>query len=188
MRPQLLSVVSRFFEDEVRDTFPDENFVFDVYIPPPHERVWLIDFNPWAPRTDPLLYSWLELLTMPDPRPAESAGGVEDVGQESFVRLSLRNKFSDASPEVEESATSDCSADGVDDAGDDDRPRLELRLIKRDDPEAYSFNTPQYSAHKLPRDVVDASSAGPGPMRDFADQWREVLARQEQEDAESEAE
>jgi len=29
----------------------------------------------------------------------------------------------------------------------------ELRLVKKDDPEAYSFNTPQYSAHKLPKEV-----------------------------------
>ena len=29
----------------------------------------------------------------------------------------------------------------------------ELRLVKKDDPEAYNFNTPQYSAHKLPKEV-----------------------------------
>jgi len=35
----------------------------------------------------------------------------------------------------------------------DDVETPELRLVKRDDPEAYSFNTPQYSAHKLPKEV-----------------------------------
>jgi len=54
----------------------------------------------------------------------------------------------------------------------------EFRLIKRDDPEAYSFNTPQYSAHKLPADVVEASQSGPGPLREFAEQWKEVLAEE----------
>lgn len=55
----------RLIQDSVPD-FPDLNFVFDVYIPPPHNKVWIVDINPWAPRTDPLLFSWLELLTMPE--------------------------------------------------------------------------------------------------------------------------
>ncbi|KAG9589724.1 hypothetical protein KCU77_g8446, partial [Aureobasidium melanogenum] len=63
----------------------------------------------------------------------------------------------------------------------------EFRLIRKDDPEAYSFNTPQYSAHKLPRDVVDASQGGPGALREFADNWKEMLAKQQQEDAEYES-
>ena len=32
----------------------------------------------------------------------------------------------------------------------------EFRLVQRDDPEAYQFNSTKYSAHKIPRDVVDA--------------------------------
>jgi hypothetical protein len=34
--------------------------VFDVYIDD-HERLWLIDFNPYAPVTDALLFDWEEL-------------------------------------------------------------------------------------------------------------------------------
>ena len=56
----------------------------------------------------------------------------------------------------------------------------EFRLVRRDDPEAYSFNTPKYSAHKLPKDVVDASLEGPGPMREFADRWKEMCALEEE--------
>ena len=67
MREKLLHLILDFFDDKIRDGFPDPNFTFDVYIPPPHDRVWLIDFNPWAQRTDPLLYSWLELLSMQEP-------------------------------------------------------------------------------------------------------------------------
>lgn len=51
----------------------------------------------------------------------------------------------------------------------------ELRLVKKDDPEAYSFSTPQYSAHKLPKDVVDASLSGETGMRDFAAQWQKMI-------------
>lgn len=58
--------IEEFFNDNLL-SFPDPNFTFDVYIPPPHDRVWIVDINPWAPRTDPLLFSWLELLTMDEP-------------------------------------------------------------------------------------------------------------------------
>ena len=60
----------------------------------------------------------------------------------------------------------------------------EFRLVNRDDPEAYSFNTPQYSAHKLPRDVVDASADGEAGLREFLGTWREIVARQEREERE----
>ena len=63
----------------------------------------------------------------------------------------------------------------------------EFRLVNRDDPEAYSFNTPQYSAHKLPRDVVDASADGEAGLREFMGTWREIVARQEREEREEEA-
>src|SRR6185436_17564132 len=39
--------------------------VIDVYITRNRERVWLIDFNPFGPMTDSLLYSWEEILTHP---------------------------------------------------------------------------------------------------------------------------
>ncbi|KAI9677673.1 MAG: hypothetical protein M1817_006628 [Caeruleum heppii] len=134
MRDQLLGRIQSFFDRHLRSSFPDENFAFDVYIPAPHRRVWLVDISPWAGRTDPLLFSWVELLTMPLPFP-----------------LPL-------------SSTSDPSADHEDGG-------VQFRLIRRDDPEAYSFNAPQYSAHKLPRDVVDAAKGGVGPMRMLADSW-----------------
>lgn len=56
--------IETFFEDHLQNTFADPNFVFDVYIPRPYNRVWLIDINPYAPRTDTLLFSWDELLAI----------------------------------------------------------------------------------------------------------------------------
>lgn len=61
----------------------------------------------------------------------------------------------------------------------------EFRLVQRDDPEAYAFTTPQYSAHKLPREVVDASQAGPGGMKEFMGKWQEILEKRMQEDQEA---
>ncbi len=165
--------IQDFFDQKLRDTFPDDNFAFDVYIPPPHKRVWLVDVNPWAPRTDPLLFSWLELLTMPEPPPLENNNLKED-----FVRLMVKTATTPIP--TGESDTSD-----TDDEVETEMFQPEFRLVKKDDPEAYSFNTPQFSAHKLPLDVVGAGQGGPGPMREFANQWKEMMAHRERESADS---
>ena len=129
MRSTFLDLIEDFLEN--LKSFADDNFVFDVYIPPPHERVWLIDINPWAPSTDPLLFSWLELLQM-------------DI-EEDFL--------------------------------------TELRLVGRDDPESYQFSSTKYSAHKLPKEVVDATQAG-GNMKDLMEEWKKALDKQVEEDDE----
>ncbi|KAH4930519.1 cell division cycle protein [Parastagonospora nodorum] len=171
MQDKLRNAVQDFFELRLRNTFPDPNFTFDVYVPPPHDKVWLVDVNPWALRTDPLLFSWMELLTM----------DVPDVEQEeTTVRLRLAQPGSSGRTGADESS-------GADDSEDDDIEEIwqpEFRLVRRDDPEAYGFATPQYSAHKLPKDVVDASKDGGGGMREFAQQWEEAQRLAEQQRAE----
>ncbi|RAH70882.1 cell proliferation protein CDC123 [Aspergillus aculeatinus CBS 121060] len=186
MRDALRSRIQAFFDDKLKSTFPDPSFVFDVYIPPPHEKVWLIDINPWAERTDSLLFSWLEILTMKDP-----VGILEeeedDGAEEQFVRLSLRGANGAVEEEEEEEEAeepeSESESESENEGGDDDDAPLfaEFRLVKRDDPEAYAFTTPQYSAHKLPKEVVDASLTGPGGMSEFLGQWQDILAKQTQE-------
>jgi hypothetical protein len=165
MQDKLRETIQLFFDTRIRDTFPDENFVFDVYVPPPHNRVWLMDVNPWAQRTDPLLFSWLELLTLSDDAEGARSGVAE---------LSLESQSD--------------SGQAAEDSSDSLEFIPEFRLVRRDDPEAYGFTTPQYSAHKLPRDVVDASRAGGGNLKEFAMQWRDALERRQQEDAEDSAE
>lgn len=159
--------IQEFFELRLRDTFPDNNFTFDVYIQPALDRVWLVDINPWAPRTDTLLFSWLELLNMHD----SNAGthGIIEESEPEEAELGKKVRFSEElnSDDVEEIFTP------------------ELRLIQRDDPEAYNFNTQQYGAHKLPREVVDATQGGQGHLRGFAEQWKEILAKQQQEEDDS---
>ena len=183
MRDMLRSRIQSFFDEKLKDTFPDPSFVFDVYIPAPHQRVWLIDINPWAQRTDPLLFSWLEILRMQEPVGIQEE---EDV-TEGFVRISLRDgrvlntsSSGDSSPSDEE----DVEAEHADVDGDDRAaPFLpEVRLVKKNDPEAYSFSTPQYSAHKVPKELVDASLAGPGGMSEFMGKWQEILQQQIRED------
>ncbi|KAI5806652.1 cell cycle control protein Cdc123 [Peziza echinospora] len=123
MREEIVELVTGFYEKVLKATFPDDNFTFDVYIPRTQSKVWLMDINPWAQRTDPLLFSWLEILTLDETK-------------------------------IE---------------------KPELRLVNKDDPEAYCFNTPQYSAHKLPKEVVDAGMGGAASIQEFAQRWREIV-------------
>ena len=187
----LRSRIQEFFDVRLRDTFADENFVFDIYVPSPYDRVWLVDINPWAPRTDPLLFSWLELLTMPDPPEPEDL-------EPEFVRLSLNSVSDQARDGILERMRAADPVDSIDqedelkpldDVEDDSDVEEEiwlpeLRLVRKTDPEAYTFNTPQYSAHKLPKDVVEASQSGEG-LREFAKDWQNILARRQREDAEA---
>jgi hypothetical protein len=196
LQDRLQSKIQEFFDVRLRDTFPDENFVFDVYVPTPYERVWLVDVNPWAPRTDPLLFSWLELLTLDEP-PEQS--------EEETVRIPIRFAAADGSEASVDQATTmiaqgnktgDEQSD--EDSGDDDSDsesdvdeefwRAEFRLVRKNDPEAYSFSTPQYSAHKMPKDVVDASANGGDGLREFARDWKDILEKRQREDAEESSE
>lgn len=189
LQDRLQSKIQEFFDVRLRDTFPDDNFVFDVYVPTPYERVWLVDVNPWAPRTDPLLFSWLELLTMDEP---------PEQPQEETVRIPIRMSAAavdegDANA-VQQPATIAAGDKAGEQSGDDESDseseideefwRPEFRLVRKNDPEAYSFSTPQYSAHKMPKDVVDASASGDG-LREFARDWKEILEKRQREDAES---
>lgn len=182
MRNRLLSAIQAFFDHHLKHTFPDENFVFDVYVPAPHTRVWLVDVNPWAPRTDPLLFSWLEILTLPEPEGEGAEGAVarlyiSDGGRGSENSDALETASLSSSSSSSSSATSSLSSLSF---------VPEFRLIAKDDPEAYTFNTPRYSAHKLPRDVVDAAAngdvEGEGGLREFVGVWKDVLARRRREE------
>ncbi|KAI5919947.1 D123-domain-containing protein [Camillea tinctor] len=163
LRADVVARVSQLFNHKLRYTFPDGCFAFDVYIPEgdgegdgPLSRARLIDINPWAPHTDSLLFDWAELLGMQVPGPVLGVvGGEEDgVGDDA-----------------------EGSSDDDDEEEEDFVP--ELRLVEKHDPAALNFSSPQYSAHKLPKDVVDASLAGEGGMRDFARKWREMTEYRE---------
>ncbi|KAJ4202951.1 hypothetical protein NW767_005704 [Fusarium falciforme] len=162
IRPQLWRKIKTFFREKLRFTFPDASFVFDVYVPENSfekdglGRVRLIDINPWAPRTDSLLFGWQELLETDVPKPLYGTSS-NDAG-------------------------ADVSGDDTVTEGEDDDEEIEyhpemvpeFRIIEKDDPAAYNFSSPQYSAHKLPKEVVDASLAGEGGLREFAMQWKEI--------------
>lgn len=156
LKERIRDLIVGYFERTLKETFPDGEFTFDVYLHDPEEsdRVRLVDINPWAPRTDPLLFSWLELLTMPLPKPLL---GVPDSGNYSELQ------------------TMSSDEDTQDEDVEEVEWKPEIRLVRKDDPEARNFASPQYSAHKLPREVVDASLGGESTMREFAEQWKLMM-------------
>ncbi|KAK8058968.1 hypothetical protein PG994_009416 [Apiospora phragmitis] len=162
--PALVAKVAQFFNHKLRYTFPDASFAFDVYIPEgegePLGRVRLIDINAWAPHTDSLLFGWHELNEWSVPSGpmlgTASAAEGEGAAQDDVV-------------------SDDSNTTDEDDEDEDDDVVPELRLIEKEDTAAYNFSSPAYSAHKLPKDVVDASLAGEGGMREFAQKWKEMV-------------
>ncbi|KAI9897206.1 hypothetical protein N3K66_008228 [Trichothecium roseum] len=167
LRPQIWRRIRTFFLQTLRHTFPDESFIFDVYVPESHAdrdglgKVRLIDINPWAPRTDTLLFGWEELLEWQVRKPLYgSAANLEgyDVARGGDGGEDTSDETDDDDPDVEFAP----------------ERGPELRIIEKDDPAAFNFSSTQYSAHKLPREVVDAASAGEGGMRQFAQQWRSM--------------
>ena len=59
---QLKDLIEEFVEDIIVPQFEDDSFVVDLYIPRPFNKVFLIDINPFARKTDSLLFSWNELV------------------------------------------------------------------------------------------------------------------------------
>ncbi|KAI0862761.1 D123-domain-containing protein [Xylaria cubensis] len=157
LKADIIARIYQLFNNKLRYTFPDGNFVFDVYIPEgedePLSRARLIDINAWAPHTDSLLFGWQELLDLEVPGPMFGV-----VGEDA-------TKDPTASADEDEDESSE---------EEDNDFTPELRLIDKEDQAAYNFNSPQYSAHKLPKDVVDASLSGEGGMREFARKWTEM--------------
>ncbi|CAL9732261.1 cell division cycle protein 123 [Monosporozyma unispora] len=74
-------LIDEFVEDVVLPKFPDNSFALDVYIPRPFNKVYLIDINPFARKTDPLMFSWNELITEKEPN--------TNVGEEEDYELRL---------------------------------------------------------------------------------------------------
>lgn len=198
LRPAVIARCQELFK-KLRLTFPDPSFVFDVYIPEADYnsddddsdneitrsrlgRARLIDINPWALKTDSLLFDWRELIDMKVARPligsADSSNSKDELTSKVVrLRISTNGQSSEADKTGadEEEDTDDGLSSGDDfDDEDEEETEPELRLVEKDDPAAYNFCSPKYSAHKLPKDVVDASMAGEGGLREFARRWQRL--------------
>jgi hypothetical protein len=123
LQPHILKLAIELFQ-HLKD-FESENWVFDMYIPRTRIRGHLIDMNPFAPRTDPGLFEWQEILKM--------------TGE----------------------------------------PEVIVRFVKE---EERGIGGMEFSAQRVPRDVVDASQ-GKGVV-EFAVKWEEMLRKDVQDDDE----
>ncbi|CAI4047769.1 hypothetical protein SUVZ_12G2550 [Saccharomyces uvarum] len=60
-------LIDELVHDIILPKFSDKSFVLDVYIPRPFNKILIIDINPFARKTDPLLFSWNEIVTIIPP-------------------------------------------------------------------------------------------------------------------------
>ncbi|KAJ1679938.1 hypothetical protein EV182_001012 [Spiromyces aspiralis] len=61
-RTRIAACLQALFKQVIRDRFEVDTYCFDAYILKSMERAYVIDFNLWSPTTDPVLFSWSELL------------------------------------------------------------------------------------------------------------------------------
>ena len=65
LEPQLRLQIDQFFATVfLPSEITLENCVLDVYLPRPFDKTWFVDINPFSRATDPLLFTWNELLSL----------------------------------------------------------------------------------------------------------------------------
>ncbi|CAF3839508.1 unnamed protein product [Rotaria magnacalcarata] len=60
---QIVSNIVAFFHNNIQNKFPSTDFVIDIYRKDSN-KLYIIDFNPWGPMTDSLLFDWPELVNL----------------------------------------------------------------------------------------------------------------------------
>eukprot|EP00117_Sycon_ciliatum_P024842 scpid18248/ scgid20749/ Cell division cycle protein 123 homolog len=63
LRGDLTSEIQQFFQQNISGKFPDPDYVVDIYRRA-ENTFWVIDFNPFSPTTDSLLFTWDELARL----------------------------------------------------------------------------------------------------------------------------
>ncbi|KAJ8324407.1 hypothetical protein O5D80_006666 [Batrachochytrium dendrobatidis] len=89
----------RFFDSKISGKFPDPSYVFDVYMNARTRNIWLMDFNPFGPTTDALLYTWQEILESTESklRIVESTAEAEHHAKSNFSHNRLPKEVFDLS-------------------------------------------------------------------------------------------
>jgi len=59
---KVTATVKQFWETNVKGKLPTGDYIFDILLTRDLSRAHILDFNPYAPRTDPLLFSYDDLL------------------------------------------------------------------------------------------------------------------------------
>ncbi|KAI9183412.1 hypothetical protein H9P43_004329 [Blastocladiella emersonii ATCC 22665] len=192
-RDELSAIIHDYFEDVVRDVFPLETYVFDVYLTQADREPSIVDFNPFTPTTDTLLYTWPELEALvaaaaakPKPSTSTSASESDYLAPASdtvehladgVTRIYL-DPSQDPSP-TPAPATAAVSfadllaaADEVDD--DDDDAELRVYTSEAQVHDRRTTTAPAFATSRVPLDVV-ALSEGKS-VTEFAVEWERAMA------------
>lgn len=131
--------------------------MLDVYVTRDQSRVFVIDFNPFAPRTDPLLFSYPELHDL-------------------FLSASSASAPPSLETLTSPTPVSSTPAPPVSARGPDEPPPPpaaalvpELRVVTPSSNPAAQSAVPRYAHNRYPKDVVDMSEGQ--SVAEFAKEW-----------------
>ncbi|UJR21028.1 hypothetical protein I4U23_024128 [Adineta vaga] len=99
----ILDDLVQFFKAHIQNKFLSVDFVVDIYRKDSN-KLYIIDFNPWGPMTDSLLFNWSELLTLstqntneqPEFRYVNSQNGIRP---NSYIQYAMPKDIADISRE-----------------------------------------------------------------------------------------
>ncbi|EER29988.1 D123 family protein [Coccidioides posadasii C735 delta SOWgp] len=184
LKDKLLRSIQEFFDQHLRETFPDPDFVFDVYVP--RDRVWLMDISPFSQKTEPLHFAWDHILQMEKP----DEGDPRTVPEVCITRAQVRHRRHSDSGDDGETTPKRYFPD--------DWARIEppvssfkpvFLLAPATDPEELGLSSSGYSIIKedrVPQDVLDAAEH-PGGATKLLTNWKEALERSIKADEEYES-
>lgn len=81
MKRRILSAICSFFDRVLLPRFDSHCFAFDVYLSKALDKVYLVDIDPFARKTDSLLFTWNELATIAEEEPVLRLVEKENSGQ-----------------------------------------------------------------------------------------------------------
>lgn len=166
MKDKLCQSIQDFFDNHLRDSFPDPDFVFDVYVP--QDRVWLTDIGTFSLNTNPLHFTWDQILQMEKP----DDGDPRSIPEEQ-VRCNGRSQAASAEAwtPIEPPISSFQPV---------------FVLAEPADPGTASCYS-LINEDRVPQDVLDAT-ATPGAMAGLLANWKEALEQSIKADQEYESE
>ncbi|CAF1255537.1 unnamed protein product [Rotaria sordida] len=100
---QIITNIVEFFNTHIQNKFPSGDYVVDIYRKDSN-KLYIIDFNPWGPMTDSLLFDWPDILTLslqnnnekPEFRYVSSQNGIKP---NSYTQYAVPKDIADISRE-----------------------------------------------------------------------------------------
>mmetsp|Transcript_26549 Transcript_26549/g.56458 ORF Transcript_26549/g.56458 Transcript_26549/m.56458 type:complete len:526 (+) Transcript_26549:60-1637(+) len=156
--------IQKFFRTYIRHRFPNANgntssfhkYVVDVYIDS-QDRVWIIDFNVWADRTESLLFSWEELMEL------------------GHTMTNFKKNLAINNDEWKINANNDTESNEAKTISDSDAimiPPPEMRVVTRD---MKSMTYDPLSIFRGPTDVMDLMGGNGGASEEFEEFMKQCV-------------